>query len=225
MARIGEGEINNNYRFNSEHSQPLGRVPPPASFVQGFPNLACFSPSFSKDSFGDFVGFQGVTRAQNQKCPHPNFCGSRCPRSLADWPGGRFRVIAIWNIMIQSVARVSDFGKRISVKSTDEGNTPEVWPSQTKTITPEPGKSSVPVYQMLWLRGFRGHTIPGRGFNLFKPLRRHFRATPFAVSPSRAAIPATERSRSQKIDDQPLRSPPGTRGPGGAFVPLWFGSA
>jgi hypothetical protein len=31
---------------------------------------------------------------------------------------------------------------------------------------------------MLWLRGLRAHTISGRGFNLFKPLRRHFRATP-----------------------------------------------
>jgi hypothetical protein len=27
-------------------------------------------------------------------------------------------------------------------------------------------------------QGFRDHTNPGRGFNLFKPLRRHFRATP-----------------------------------------------
>ena len=35
------------------------------------------------------------------------------------------------------------------------------------------------VYQMLWVRGFRDPTISGRGFNLFKPLRRHFRATPF----------------------------------------------
>ena len=28
----------------------------------------------------------------------------------------------------------------------------------------------------MWVRGFRDPTIPGRGFNLFKPLRRHFRA-------------------------------------------------
>src|ERR1700734_1732765 len=33
-------------------------------------------------------------------------------------------------------------------------------------------------YHILWVRGYRDHTIPGRGFNLFKPLRRHFRATP-----------------------------------------------
>ena len=39
-----------------------------------------------------------------------------------------------------------------------------------------------PPYQMLWVRGFRGHTISGRGFNLFKLLRRHFRATPPAAS-------------------------------------------
>ena len=45
---------------------------------------------------------------------------------------------------------------------------------------PEPRTVSCPpVYQILWVRGFRAHTIPGRGFNLFKPLRRHFRATPF----------------------------------------------
>jgi hypothetical protein len=29
---------------------------------------------------------------------------------------------------------------------------------------------------ILWVRGFRDPTISGRGFNLFKPLRRHFRA-------------------------------------------------
>jgi hypothetical protein len=43
---------------------------------------------------------------------------------------------------------------------------------------PERTVSRAPVYQMLWLRGFRDHTNPGRGFNLFNPLRRHFRATP-----------------------------------------------
>src|SRR5271155_1812535 len=32
-------------------------------------------------------------------------------------------------------------------------------------------------YQMLWVRGFRDHTISRPGFNLFKPLRRHFPAT------------------------------------------------
>ena len=52
--------------------------------------------------------------------------------------------------------------------------------------------SRAPVYHILWVRSFRGHTISGRGFNLFKPLRRHFRATP---SVSRAAIPATETPR------------------------------
>jgi hypothetical protein len=61
--------------------------------------------------------------------------------------------------------------------------------------TPEPPPASrAPVYQMLWVRGFRGHTICGRGFNLFKPLRRHFRAV--LPSASRAAIPANETPRS-----------------------------
>jgi hypothetical protein len=36
-----------------------------------------------------------------------------------------------------------------------------------------------PVYHILWSRGFRDTTISGLGFNLFKPLRRHFEATPF----------------------------------------------
>ena len=31
----------------------------------------------------------------------------------------------------------------------------------------------------MWVRGFRDHTTSGREFNLFKPLRLHFRATPF----------------------------------------------
>ena len=43
------------------------------AFLQAFPNLACFCPSFSKQSFGHFVGFQWVTRAKNQKVPPPNF--------------------------------------------------------------------------------------------------------------------------------------------------------
>ena len=34
-------------------------------------------------------------------------------------------------------------------------------------------------YHILWVRGLRGHTIPGHGSNLFKRLQRHFRATPF----------------------------------------------
>src|SRR5271156_3499965 len=46
---------------------------------------------------------------------------------------------------------------------------------------------------MLWVRGFRDHTISGRGFNLFKPLRRHFRATPFLPSG-----PLARRSRRRK---------------------------
>jgi hypothetical protein len=52
-------------------------------FCQAFPNLACFCPSFSKDFFGDFVGFQEVTRFPNLNVRLPNFlpfsirCNSR----------------------------------------------------------------------------------------------------------------------------------------------------
>ena len=38
--------------------------------------------------------------------------------------------------------------------------------------------SRAPVYHILCVRRLRGPTISGRGFNLFKALRRHFRATP-----------------------------------------------
>ncbi len=53
---------------------------PPASaklFLQTFPNLGRVSPSFSKDSFGGFVGFQWVASLPNQKDPSPNFFAPR----------------------------------------------------------------------------------------------------------------------------------------------------
>jgi hypothetical protein len=42
------------------------------AFLQAFPNLGCFSPSFSKESFGRFVGFQWVARLPNPMSPLPN---------------------------------------------------------------------------------------------------------------------------------------------------------
>src|SRR5271163_3946574 len=50
-----------------------------------------------------------------------------------------------------------------------------------------------PVYHILWSRGFRDTTISGRGFNLIKPLRRHFRATPFCLALSRRDPTETRR--------------------------------
>jgi hypothetical protein len=35
------------------------------AFFQAFPKIACFAPSFSKQSFGGFVEFQGITRLPN----------------------------------------------------------------------------------------------------------------------------------------------------------------
>jgi len=35
------------------------------AFWQAFPNLSCFAPRISKQFFGDFVEFQGVTRVKN----------------------------------------------------------------------------------------------------------------------------------------------------------------
>ena len=48
------------------------------AFLQAFPNLGCFSTSFSKESFGRFVGFQWVARLPNPKSPLPNI-------SLSPW--------------------------------------------------------------------------------------------------------------------------------------------
>jgi hypothetical protein len=38
---------------------------PSKPFFQAFPKVGCFAPSFSKESLGGFVGFQGVTRLPN----------------------------------------------------------------------------------------------------------------------------------------------------------------
>jgi hypothetical protein len=59
--------------------------------------------------------------------------------------------------------------------------------------------SRAPPYHILWVRGCRGHTISRPGFNLFKPLRRHFPATPFCRQP---LAPRSRRPKrlSSKID-------------------------
>src|SRR5271155_4912483 len=43
------------------------------AFWQAFPKLACFCPRISKEIFGGFVRFQGVTRVPNLKSLLPNF--------------------------------------------------------------------------------------------------------------------------------------------------------
>jgi hypothetical protein len=68
--------------------------------------------------------------------------------------------------------------------------------------------SRVHRYQILWVRRLRGPTISGRGFNLFKPLRRHFRATPFCHQPLRFRRPKRLGSRHRR---SVRRSPPGRR--------------
>jgi hypothetical protein len=54
--------------------EPRRRAAPPASklFIQAFPNPALFSPNFSKDFFGGFVGFQGLATSEPPFCPPPN---------------------------------------------------------------------------------------------------------------------------------------------------------
>ena len=69
---------------------------------------------------------------------------------------------------------------------------------QLSSCGSQPGSRTVGggrVYQTLWVRRLRDSTISGLGFNLFKPLRRYFRAIPFCCQPSRAAIAATETAR------------------------------
>ncbi len=64
-------------------------------------------------------------------------------------------------------------------------------------------------HQILWVQGCQGHTISRRESNLFKPLRRHFRASPLC----RQALPrrgAGDRNAAvQEMDDRLL--PPGLR--------------
>jgi hypothetical protein len=61
--------------------------------------------------------------------------------------------------------------------------------------------SRAPVYHILWVRSFRAHTISRPGFNLFKPLRRHFPATPFCRQPL-ARDPSDRNASVQKFDDR-----------------------
>jgi hypothetical protein len=42
-------------------------------FFQAFPNPGCFAPSFSKQIFGRFVGFQGVASLKNLNDVSSNF--------------------------------------------------------------------------------------------------------------------------------------------------------
>ena len=111
------------------------------AFLQAFPNLACLCPSFSKQTFGHFVGFQWVTRVKNQKVPLPNFFVPPAsiqpysrrrpavfPRAHGEWrpvrsAGGRRRLRRTkWGAFmaagvirierISNLARIQVYGKR-----------------------------------------------------------------------------------------------------------------
>ena len=75
---------------------------------------------------------------------------------------------------------------------------------ESRPVSPAP-------YQILWVRGCRAHTISGRESNLFKPLRRHFRAT--SVLPSGPLAPRSRRPKHLGSKDRrsSRRSPPGRR--------------
>ena len=65
--------------------------------------------------------------------------------------------------------------------------------------------------RVLAVRGLRGHAVSGRGFNLFKPLRRHFRATATPLpcrglripqlSDPQAVLPAMNEPRAGRAPD------------------------
>ena len=56
------------------------------AFLQAFPNLGCFCPSFSKQIFGRFVGFQEVASLPNRKCGLSKSFVVRRPLSASFWP-------------------------------------------------------------------------------------------------------------------------------------------
>src|SRR5271167_353122 len=68
-------------------------------------------------------------------------------------------------------------------------------PAESRTVSPAP-------YQILWVRGWRAHTISGRGSNLFKPLRRHFRATPSCRQALSRRGRDDQNTSVQKTDDR-----------------------
>jgi len=71
-----------------------------------------------------FCGISSGYKGSKPKVSPSKFFAVRAADGASsDRRGDTFRAIAIWTIMIQSVARVSDFGRRISVKSTVEGDT------------------------------------------------------------------------------------------------------
>src|ERR1700674_4869378 len=66
----------------------------PLAFFQAFPNPGCFVPSFSKQIFGRFVGFQGVASLKNLNDVFPNFLWlpppfSRSPNAAAPHSAAR----------------------------------------------------------------------------------------------------------------------------------------
>ena len=73
------------------------------------------------------------------------------------------------------------------------------------------------MYHILWVRRFRDHTNPGRRFNLFKPLRRHFRAA--SVLPYGSLAPAIRRPKRLRFKRSTIGvgSPRGTAALGGLY--------
>jgi hypothetical protein len=64
------------------------------------------------------------------------------------------------------------------------------------------GQPRAPGRQILWVRGFRAHTIFAPRFNLFRLLRRHLRATPFCRQP------LAPRSRDRRLTWPNTTTPP-----------------
>ena len=84
------------------------------AFFQAFPNPGCFAPSFSKQIFGRFVGFQGVASLKAPKrCLSKFFCGSPPPFSrIPDAAAPAFRRLAPEGGRGRSRASVLQRGRR-----------------------------------------------------------------------------------------------------------------
>jgi hypothetical protein len=75
-------------------------------FLQAFPNLGYFCPSFSKQSFGGFVGFQWVARVSTERVrfqtfprrrlPFGRVIGANAPYSAASRSVGNERNLRCW---------------------------------------------------------------------------------------------------------------------------------
>jgi hypothetical protein len=167
------------------------------------------------------VGFQGVASLPNRKCglyfaasrllpatfqPPPDHI--RPPRAV--WVRGGRRLAWLQALADDPRQRArpafpAATGADFSFASSDFKSLGAFFCNSCNLVIHAESRtvSRASAYYILWVRGFRDHTISGRGFNLFNLLRRHFRATPFL--PSGPLAPRFRRPKRlcSKTDDRP----------------------